>query len=307
MVKVNRVGMLIFRCFLLLCFSFFMSVQASAVTENKKIERIIVLAPHSVEMLFRLDAGDMIVGTTEYSDYPEAANAIPRIGAHTGINMEKVLALEPDLIIAWESGNPKKDLEQMDKLGLNVYRSKTDSISDIPKEFIYLGKLIGKEAKAKEVVEDFNARLEQIRQANAHKSKVPFFYQLWLEPLRTLTEGSWINPILSYCGGVNIFPAKGDMHYPQVSMENVLLNMPEAIIIPSHHGAANVSADHWSNWPEIPAVKNENIYFINGDILHRYTYRILEGMEAVCAAFDEVRNKSISNHSNKNHTNSEAL
>lgn len=266
-----------------------------------KAERIIALAPHAVEMLYTIGAGDLIVGTAEYSDYPEAAKAIPRVGGYNGINMEKVMSLEPDLIIAWESGNKAKDLEQLERLGFRIYFSKTDRITDIPKALLRLGEAVGREESAQASAQAFEKRLAEIKQANLAKPKVRFFYQLWLEPLKTLTAGSWINPVLTACGGENIFPEKGDMHYPQVSMESVLIQAPHAIVIPSHHGTLTASDEHWTAWPEIPAVKNQHIFYIDGNILHRYTTRILDGMEAVCQAFDKVRDhQSFNIHSPTN-------
>lgn len=254
-----------------------------------KVERVIALAPHSVEMLYSIGAGDLLVGTTEYGDYPEAAKKIPRVGGYHGLQIEKILSLDPDLIIAWESGNRKQDLEQLEKLGFTVFYSKTENIEDIPNELLVIGQLIGKEAEAKREAQYFNERFAKLRALHGYKEKVTFFYQLWSEPLKTITKGSWINPILQHCGGDNIFPASGDMHYPQVSMEHVLLHAPQAIIIPSHHGADIGAGDYWSKWPEIPAVKNKQIFYIDGDLLHRFSMRILDGMEKVCEAFDHVR------------------
>lgn len=265
---------------------------ALAQEQKQAFERIVALAPHSVEMMFTLGAGHMLVGTSEYGDYPEEAKTIPRVGGYNGLQIEKILSLSPDLIIAWESGNKKQDLQQLKKLGLNLFLSKTERIEDIPKELLEIGALIGRQQEARQAADAFYQRYAQIVEQQKHKAKVPFFYQLWSRPLKTITAGSWINPVLSSCGGINIFPEQGDNHYPQVSIESVLLKHPQAIIIPSHHGAEISSAKDWQVWPEIPAVKQNNIFFIDGDLLHRFSIRILDGMEKVCDAFDLVRRKS---------------
>lgn len=260
----------------------------SHVHANKGAQRIIALAPHAVELLYMLGAGDRIVATTEYADFPEAAKNIPRIGGYSGIQIERVLELNPDLIIAWKGGNKDQDIEQMQALGLPVYLSITKKLDDIPKEMLALGEKTGLQEKAQASALAFNTQLEKLREQNKSKIPVKFFYQLWSEPLRAVAAGSWINELLTGCGGVNIFDDR-TLDYPQVSIETVLLQKPEIIIIPSQHGSKIEAGDKWASWPEIPAVKNQQIHFINGDILHRFSGRILLGMQAVCDVMDQAR------------------
>jgi len=258
------------------------------VEQSKPINRIIALSPHSVEMLFVLGAGDRIIATTKFSNYPPKAEDIPRIGGYNGIQIEKILALKSDLIIAWMDGNKIEDIEKMEKLGLNVYRSKTRSLDNIANELILFGEMIGLEDSGQQAANAFNARLKKIRTKNENKSPVRYFYQLWDEPLRAMAAGSWINAVMSACGGKNVFnnPA---LDYPEISIENVLIAAPEVFVIPSHHGTYTGGVDKWKKWPEIPAIANDQIYFIDGDLLHRFSTRILDGMEQVCIAFDKVR------------------
>ncbi|GAA6136038.1 cobalamin-binding protein [Oceaniserpentilla sp. 4NH20-0058] len=263
------------------------SVKSVAQEENS-IQRIIALAPHAVELVFMLGAGDRIVATTEYADYPEAAKNIPRIGGYSGIQIERVLELKPDLIIAWQGGNKAQDIKKMQDLGLPVYLSITKKLDDIPKEMLSLGEKLGLKKIAQVNASEFNQRLAKIRLNNAKKSKVSVFYQLWSEPLRAMAAGSWINEMVEGCAGVNIFNDNA-LDYPQVSIENVLLAKPDVIVIPSQHGSKIEAGDKWASWPEIPAVKNKQIYFINGDLLHRFSGRILQGMQNLCDKFDIAR------------------
>jgi vitamin B12 transport system substrate-binding protein len=255
---------------------------------EKGAQRIIALAPHSVELLYMLGAGDRIIGTTQYADYPEAAKAIPRIGGYSGIQLERVLELKPDLVIAWKGGNKDQDIEQMLALGLPVYLSITKRLDDIPKEMLSLGDKLGLQASAKQHAQAFNQQLAKLREDNKDKPKVTVFYQLWSEPLRAMAAGSWINELITGCGGVNVFN-DNSLDYPQVSIETVLLEKPDVIIIPSQHGSKIEAGDKWGVWPEIPAVKNKQIHFINGDIVHRFSGRILQGMQAVCDVLDQAR------------------
>lgn len=273
--------------YVILCL--FLSWALPSQAESKKdIQRIIALAPHAVELVYMLGAGDRIVATTQYADYPEAAKAIPRIGGYGGIQLERVLELKPDLIIAWKSGNKDQDIEQMQALGLPVYLSITKRLDDIPKEMLSLGKQLGLENKAQHFAMQFRKRLSRLRQDHSNRSQVKVFYQLWSEPLRAMAAGSWINELITGCGGINIFNDTA-LDYPQVSIETVLLAKPDVIIIPSQHGSKIEAGDKWADWPEIPAVKNNQIHYINGDILHRFSGRVLQGMQNICDVLDAAR------------------
>lgn len=274
----------------LLSLSVFTSVGSYELPKVKNAQRIIALSPHSVELLFALGVGDRILGSTEFADFPEAANDIERIGGYHGIQMERIMELKPDLIVAWQGGNSDGDLNQLEALGLPVYRSETKRLLQITEEIKVLGELTGSSEKARVLIDDFNLRLSQLKEANKHKKKISFFYQLWSSPIRTISTGSWINEMLEICGGENIIQDPS-IEYPQISLENVLLGAPQAIIIPSSHGHDNgkLSGLKWEDWPEIPAVKNKHIYRINGDILHRFSLRAALATEKVCETFDQVR------------------
>ena len=267
---------------ILLCF------QNSAFAQDLKQQRIIALSPHSVELLFLLGAGDQIVATTSFADYPEAAKLIPVIGGYNGIQIEKVLSLKPDVIIAWDGGNKLDDIDQLERLGLNVYRTQTNSLSEIADEIRRLGELIGVPDRANSEADKYLNGLAALKKQYSKKTPIRFFYQLWNEPLRAMAAKSWINEMLVGCGGVNIFN-ENIGEYPQVSIENILAEQPEVIIIPSHHGHGLGEGDFWQNWPEVPAVKNNRIFYVNGDLLHRFSVRTLEGMKTVCEHLDSVR------------------
>lgn len=263
------------------------SLSAAPLAAKDK-QRLIALSPHSVELLFLLGAGERIIATTSFADYPEAAKNIPVIGGYNGIQIEKVLVLKPDLIIAWEGGNKADDITQLERLGFEVYRSQTRDLSGIADELLRLGELLGLQERAKLEADKFTSGLAQLKADHAGKDKLTFFYQLWSEPLRAMAAQSWINEMLEGCGGQNIFDGTtGD--YPQVSIETVLAHQPDVIIIPSHHGHGQGEGDFWHNWPEIPAVKNQHIFYVDGDLLHRFSVRTLQGMQTVCEHFDQAR------------------
>ncbi|ABM23845.1 periplasmic binding protein [Shewanella sp. W3-18-1] len=249
-------------------------------------KRIIALSPHAVEMLYAIGAGDTIVAATDYADYPEAAKKIPRIGGYYGIQMERVLELNPDLIVVWDSGNKAEDINQLRTLGFNLYGSDPKTLEGVAKELEELGQLTGHVEEASKAAAAYRAELIRLRVENAKKSEPKVFYQLWSTPLMTVSKNSWIQEIMSVCHGQNVF-YDADSDYPQVSLENVLLTLPDVILQSEEEG--NVKGVDWRQWPEIPAVKNQHIYQLNADLLHRATPRALLGVQALCDALDKAR------------------
>ncbi|EGM71607.1 cobalamin-binding protein [Shewanella sp. HN-41] len=249
-------------------------------------KRIVALSPHAVEMLYAIGAGDAILATTDFADYPEAAKHIPRIGGYYGIQIERVLELNPDLIVVWDSGNKDEDIQQLKTLGFNLYASDPKTLEGVAKELEELGQLTGHIEEAREAAAAYRAQLMALRLENAKKTEPKVFYQLWSTPLMTVSKNSWIQQIIDVCHGQNVFYA-ADSDYPQVSLENVLLTMPEVILQSQEEG--NVKGIDWSQWPEIPAVKKQQIFQINADLLHRATPRALLGVQALCNALDSAR------------------
>jgi vitamin B12 transport system substrate-binding protein len=251
-------------------------------------QRIIALSPHAVEMLYAIGAGDKIVGTVEYADYPKAALDIPRIGNYNGIQIEQVLKLKPDLIVAWKGGNKATDLDKIESLGFKVVYSQPKNISEISIDLRKLGQLTGQQEQAKFVIEQFDLRYKSIRERYQKLPLVDVFYQLWHDPLQSIGPKSWIESLISDCGGNNLFNDAG-VPYPMVSIESVLVKNPKVIIIPHHSGTESEKKGIWSKWPEISAIKNKRIFTLNGDLLHRTTPRSLDGLQRLCERIDEGR------------------
>lgn len=251
-------------------------------------KRIVALAPHSVEMLFAIGAGDRIIATVEHADYPEKALDILRIGNYTGIQIEKLVAIKPDLIIAWKSGNKLADLKKIESLGLNIIYSNPENIEDINQELLQLGKLTGLIDNAKQVVKQIREKHQKIKLRYIEKKQVSTFYQLWHDPLRTVGSGSWIESLINDCHGKNIF-SDSEVAYPIVSLESVLIKNPQVIIIPHHSGSATKKDEFWDKWTTVDAVKHQRVFSLNGDLLHRFTPRAIDGLAALCQAIDSAR------------------
>ncbi len=264
------------------------SIDITHTKSNKTYSRIIALSPHAVEMLFSIDAGHLIIGTVEFADFPLEAKKIPRLGSYSGIQMEKILALKPDLIIAWKNGNKQSDLQRLDSFGFELFYSNPKNINEISDELIKLGKLTGLDNNAKTISESITLKHKQIINHYAKKSKIKVFYQLWFDPLRTVGSNSWLESLIMDCNGINLYNDT-ESSYPIVSLESILVRNPQVIIIPSHSDKKMTSSNLWDKWTMIDAVKNKHIFQLNGDLLHRFGPRSLKGLEKLCSVIDKAR------------------
>ncbi|GIU35681.1 helical backbone metal receptor [Shewanella schlegeliana] len=269
-----------------LLFTFGISLPASA----KAQPRLIALSPHAVEMLFEIGAGENIIGTVDYADYPSAANQIRRIGRHDFIDYEAIMLLQPDAIIV--SGTTTASMQsRLRELGFKVVDASVSELKQIPERLIELGELTGHNIEAKLSAEKFTHTLATLKQTYQHRAPVNLFYQIWPMPLTT-TASPWMNEIFTGCGANNVF-ANSVSEYPQVSLEQVLSSTPELIIKPVYHGNSDQEAVNWGKWPEIPAVANKQIVTIEGDLVHRTGPRVLQGMQLVCDIVDSVRSQQV--------------
>lgn len=253
-------------------------------------QRIISLAPHVTESLYAAGAGERLVAAVDYSDYPEAAKKLPRVGGYSRLDLEAIAALKPDLVIAWQSGNPPAQVEKLRSLGVKVFVIQPNQIEDIAGQLERYGQLAGTEAAARAAAERFRARLAGLRQANAGKPPVRVFYQVWKAPLTTVGGPQIISSAIRLCGGENVFGHLGQMA-PNVSLEAVIEADPEAIVATGMGDAAPQWLNDWQKWPRMTAVKRGNLFHINPDIMQRHTPRILDGTEKLCANLDLARSR----------------
>ncbi|NRA60294.1 MAG: cobalamin-binding protein [Psychrobium sp.] len=260
----------------------------NAAAENDYPQRIIALSPHSVELLYAIGAGDKIVATTSHSDYPAQAKNIEVIGDHRGITLEKLIALNPDLVVTWGSGNKINQIEQIKKLGFRVIDSDPQSFAQIAQTLRQLGEVTGHAQQAERIALKFEKDLAVIIKDYQYKSKVKVFYQMWSKPMMTISKDSWVNQFIDQCGGENVF-ANAATAYPTVSIENVLLSKAEVILVPKSSTARNHELFDWQHWTLLPAVKNKHIYYPDAKIIHRPTPRVLSPLLAVCRFIDKAR------------------
>jgi iron complex transport system substrate-binding protein len=252
--------------------------------------RIVTLAPHAAESLYAAGAGDRLVGTVDYSDYPPEAKKVQRIGGYSRLDLEAVAALKPDLVLAWESGNDMTQVDKLKALGLTVYVSQPNTIDNIANQLERLGQLAGTEAIANATAARFRKRLDTLRATYAGKPKVRVFYQIWKSPLMTVGGPQIISDAIKICGGENVFGHLKQMA-PNVTVEAVLEADPEAIVATGMGDARPEWLHDWDKWTRMTAVMRGNLFHINPDIMQRHTPRILDGTEKLCADLDVARSR----------------
>ena len=250
-------------------------------------QRIIALAPHIAEVLMAAGAGSKMVGTVQYSDYPPAAKKVPRIGSYERLDMEAVLALKPDLVIGWISGNSPAHIEKVRQLGIPVYMTQPNHIDDIAHDLERYGQLLGNREGA-HAAEAFRARLKNLRERYSNQNKVRVFYQVWKSPLMTVGGPQIISDVIRLCGGENVFDQLEQMS-PVVTTEAVLAANPEVIIASGMDQARPEWLDDWKSWRQLTAVARHNLYFIPPDIIQRHSPRLLDGAEMLCQQLQTER------------------
>ncbi len=262
--------------------------------------RIVSLAPHATENLFAAGAGARIVGAVDYSDFPEAAKRIPRVGGYSRPDLEAIVALKPDLIVTWQSGNADAVVDTLKSLGFVVYQSQLDQLEDIPAAIETLGRLAGTEVVANPAAARFRQRLADLRGQYANRPIVPVFYQVWHRPLLTVGGSQIISDVIRLCSGENVFAAL-PTKAPGVSVEAVLAADPEAIVASGMGRDAVVGLDDWRAWKRMKATARGNLFFVPSDLMQRPTPRLLDGAEALCRHLETARAQRV--HSDTSGTN----
>lgn len=264
--------------------------HGKAVHLAQPARRIVSLAPHVTELLYAAGAGDRVVGAVQYSDYPEAAKKVARVGSYTAVDMEKVVALKPDLVVAWKSGNRDAHLDKLRGLGIPVFINEPRKIDDVARSLSQLGKLAGTEAVAEPAAKAFRERHAALAAKYSAQPKVRTFYEIWNRPLMTINGEHLIADVIRLCGGENVF-AKLPVLAPAIDVEAVLAAQPEAIVASGMGEARPEWLDDWRKWSKLTAVARGNLFFIPPDQIQRHTPRILDGAERLCAQLEEARGR----------------
>ncbi len=261
--------------------------QAESDPERPTI-RIVSLSPHLTEIAFAAGAGEFLVGVVEYSDFPDDARNIPRIGDAFQLDYERLAELRPDLILAWDTGNPVAMIQQVKRLGYRVEVITTTVPSDVETALLQIGRLAGTAATAAAAADRFRHAVDAITEEYSDSRAVTVFYQIAVRPLYTIGGNHYISRLIELCGGRNIFSSLASPA-AAVGFESVIDRDPEVILagddIPDDPFAK------WKEWPQMRAVESQNLYKVRANLISRATPRSVEGARDICTALNEARAK----------------
>jgi len=249
-----------------------------------RARRILSLAPHLTELAYTAGAGDQLAGVVEFSDFPLAAQVLPRIGDAFRLDHEAIAGLDPDLILAWQSGTPVEVIERLERQGYRVVTLPAGRLSDIAASLRTIGRLAATEAVAEAAAADFERALAGLRAEAAGRMPVRVFFQVTAQPLFTISDRHVIGEAIALCGGQNIFGALAGQS-PAVSPEAVIDAAPDAIIAVQHapdRASAELELGFWRQWTSVPAVRDGHLFLIDADLVTRPSVRFLDGMRELC-------------------------
>jgi len=253
-------------------------------------QRIVTLSPGATELMFAAGAGDQVVAVVAYSDYPPAALKLPSVGNHTRIDMEALLALKPDLVITWVTGNLPAQIELLHELGLSTFAIEPRTFEGVSGVIERLAILAGTEQEGFVEAERFRVGIATLLERYRNAEPISVFYQVWEQPLMTINNEHLIGKVLQLCGGVNVF---GDMPrlIPRISAEVVLQADPHVILTASVDGASDDQLDRWKSYSTLRAVARNNLFFVPASPISRPTPRLLEATRLVCETLDIARER----------------
>jgi iron complex transport system substrate-binding protein len=259
------------------------------VTLDGPARRIVTLAPHLAENVFSAGAGTHLVGVASYSDYPDQALDLPRIGDFNAFSLERIAELQPDLVLLWASGNGIAAIERLAPLGVPVYADEIRTVDQIPQSIRAIGRMAGTEAASEASAKDFERDITALRDTHQREEKPSVFYQIWHQPLQTVGGDHLISQLITLCGGQNLFGDTSSLA-PRVSLEAVLSRDPDLIIGSGMDGSRPPWLDDWQRFPAMKAVRDNQLHYVHPDTIQRPTLRILDGARALCGVLDQAIN-----------------
>jgi len=251
---------------------------------ERPAQRIVALAPHLAEIAFAAGAGGKLVGVSAFSRHPDGARRLPVVASSGRVDIERLIALKPDLVLAWQSGNAPLQIARLERIGIPVFVTEVRVLADIPRIVREVGRLGDSADLADARAREFENEAEGLRERYAGRRGVPVFLEIWHRPMLTVNGRHLISDALRVCGGRNVFAAARTIT-PLVSREQVLDARPEVIIT---SGFANEALPAWKGFEHVPAVRHNRIYAIDPDALSAQGPHVLEGVRAVCRQLDRA-------------------
>ena len=251
-------------------------------------EWVVSLSPGATELLFSAGAGDRLVAVSAWSDYPPEAEALPQVGDSNRLDLEAIVALQPDLVVAWIDGNSRAQLEKLRAIGINVFWLAPRRFEDIAQAVEQLARLTGQPELGRQRAANFRKELSELQAKYVDARPIRVFFQIWDQPLMTVNREELISKAITLCGGVNVF-ADLPRLVPRVSAEAVVTANPDAIVTSGQDSSDLSGLARWQQFPELAAVKNENMFIEPPSLLARPTFRMLDGTRHLCQTLERAR------------------
>jgi len=260
--------------------SVFIDQAGRTVQVFKSLKRVVSLAPSITEIVYELNCEDRLKGVTIFSDFPEDALRLPKVGSYVNLDLEKIVSLQPDLCIAIKDGNPKAVISRLEALGITVYAVNPRGIETVMTSILEIGELLEVTEKARNLVQDMRLRIrrvETIVSAVDHHPRV--FFQIGISPIVSAGSDTFIHELIVKAGGMNL---AGDYpSYPRFSTEEIVVASPDIIIISSmaREKVFEKVKSQWQQWASIPAVKRDRIFVVDSNVFDRPTPRLIDALE----------------------------
>lgn len=249
-------------------------------------QRIVSLAPSLTEILYAVGAGDQVVGVTTFCDYPPEALKKPKIGGMVDPNLEAIVAMRPDLVLATMEGNREETVRQLERLGLRVVVVNPTGVSGILRAIETVGRVTALESRAQRVVTNLRNRLDRVARAISGRPRPRVLYLLWTEPAIVPGRDTVITDLISRAGGESV-SGQEPLPYPRYSLEEVVAKAPEIVILARHDSwQVDEPLQPWRH-PAIslPAFATGRVYTIDGDLINRPGPRVVDGIETLARFF----------------------
>ncbi len=242
-------------------------------------QRIVSLVPGVTEMVFAIGAEERLVGVTDFCDFPAAARNKRSVGGMLAPSLETLVALQPDLVVATDSGNTDETRVQLERLRVPVYLVSPRGVADVFRTMEQLGALTGQRARAADVVARLERRVRVVAERVAARPRPRVLYVVWPEPLIVPGRGAAVTELIALAGGASVTAAAAE-GYPRWSVEAAVAEAPEMILLARHGaGTGQVSRDKWERFAGLPAIRAGRIHNVDGDLFHRFGPRVVDALE----------------------------
>lgn len=257
-------------------------------SNEHSVSRIVSLSPHITELIYSAGAGEKLVGVSDYSNYPNQAKLLPSVGSSHTLNIEAIIALQPDLIISWQSATRPQDIQKLKSMGFTLWQTEVEKLEDIPNLILRIGKKAGTLDIAKKTAKQLIDILDSETKKYQAKKTIRAFYQVWQQPLMTINGKQFISSAMNVCGSQNAFYDL-PMLASEINIESLIQRNPEVFLIGGEKAFQQSWKNQWLKYPTLHAVKNQQIYLLNNDLYQRPTARLIKNIPDLCEILNQAR------------------